>query len=86
MAKILVIDDEKAIRRSIKEILEFEKHSIDEAEDGLTALDMALKNNYDIILSDIKMPKLDGIELLQKLIENKQSRKFFKSFECFLST
>ncbi len=73
MAKILVIDDEKAIRRSIKEILEFEKHSIDEAEDGLTALDMALKNNYDIILSDIKMPKLDGIELLQKLIENKVS-------------
>lgn len=71
MAKILVIDDEKAIRRSIKEILEFEKHSIEEAEDGQTALDMALKNNYDIILSDIKMPKLDGIELLQKLIENK---------------
>ncbi len=71
MAKILVIDDEKAIRRSIKEILEFEKHVIEEAEDGQTALDMALKNNYDIVLSDIKMPKLDGIELLQKLIENK---------------
>ena len=71
MAKILVIDDEKAIRRSIKEILEFEKHVIDEAEDGQMALDMALKNSYDIILSDIKMPKLDGIELLQKLIENK---------------
>ncbi|MEO6301958.1 MAG: sigma-54 dependent transcriptional regulator [Bacteroidia bacterium] len=71
MAKILVIDDEKAIRRSIKEILEFEKHTIDEAEDGQMALEMALKNNYDIILSDIKMPKLDGIELLQKLIENK---------------
>lgn len=70
MAKILVIDDEKAIRRSIKEILEFEKHSIDEAEDGITALNLALKNNYDIILSDIKMPKLDGEELLNKLIEN----------------
>lgn len=70
MAKILVIDDEKAIRRSIKEILEFEKHSIDEAEDGITALNLALKNNYDIILSDIKMPKLDGEELLNKLIEH----------------
>ena len=70
MAKILVIDDEKAIRRSIKEILEFEKHSIDEAEDGVTALNLALKNNYDIILSDIKMPKLDGEELLNKLIEH----------------
>jgi DNA-binding NtrC family response regulator len=70
MAKILVVDDEKAIRRSIKEILEFEKHTIDEAEDGNLAFEMALKNNYDIILSDIKMPKLDGVELLQKLIEN----------------
>jgi two-component system, NtrC family, nitrogen regulation response regulator NtrX len=70
MAKILVIDDEKAIRRSIKEILEFEKHTIDEAEDGQNGLDLALKNNYDIILSDIKMPKLDGTELLQKLVEH----------------
>ena len=52
MAKILVVDDEKAIRRSIKEILEFEKHAIDEAEDGQMALDMALKNNYDIILTN----------------------------------
>jgi two-component system nitrogen regulation response regulator NtrX len=69
MAKILIIDDEKAIRRSIKEILEFEKHSVEEAEDGQMGLNMALKNNYDLILSDIKMPKLDGIELLQKLQE-----------------
>jgi two-component system, NtrC family, nitrogen regulation response regulator NtrX len=69
MAKILVVDDEKAIRRSIREILEFEKHQVEEAEDGAIALQMAVKNNYDIILSDIKMPKLDGIEFLQKLIE-----------------
>lgn len=69
MPKILIIDDEKAIRRSIREILEFEKYEIEEAEDGMQGLDMALKNNYDIVLSDIKMPKLDGIELLQKLID-----------------
>lgn len=69
MAKILVIDDEKAIRRSIKEILEYENHKVEEAEEGLMGLNMSLKNGYDIILSDIKMPKLDGIELLQKLIE-----------------
>ncbi len=71
MPRILIIDDEKAIRRSIREILEFEKYEIDEAEDGVQGLDMALKNNYDIVLSDIKMPKLDGIELLQKLIDAK---------------
>ena len=68
MAKILIIDDEKAIRRSIKEILEFEKYQVDEAEDGQQGLDMALKGNYDVILSDIKMPKLDGVELLSKLM------------------
>jgi DNA-binding NtrC family response regulator len=69
MASILVIDDEKAIRRSIREILEFEKHVVEEAEDGLSGLNLALKNNYDVILSDIKMPKVDGTELLQKLTE-----------------
>ena len=68
MAKILIIDDEKAIRRSIKEILEFEKYSVEEAEDGQQGLDMALKGAYDVILSDIKMPKLDGVELLSKLM------------------
>jgi DNA-binding NtrC family response regulator len=70
MAKILIIDDEKAIRRTIREILEFEKYTVDEAEDGQVGLDMALKGNYDVILSDIKMPKLDGTELLAKLIAN----------------
>jgi len=69
MAYILVIDDERAIRRSIKEILEFEKHKVEEAEEGQMGLNMALKNKYDIVLSDIKMPKLDGMELLQKLTE-----------------
>ncbi len=70
MANILVIDDENSIRRSLKEILEFENHTVDEAEDGEAGYNMALKNNYDVILSDIKMPKLDGLELLQKLNES----------------
>ncbi|HWY10746.1 MAG TPA: sigma-54 dependent transcriptional regulator [Bacteroidia bacterium] len=70
MTKVLVIDDEKAIRRSIKEILEFEKYEVDEAEDGAQGFTMAQKNNYDIILSDIKMPKMDGLELQNKLNEN----------------
>lgn len=68
MPKILIIDDEKAIRRSIKEILEFEKYTVDEAEDGQQGLEMALKGHYDVVLSDIKMPKLDGNELLTKLM------------------
>lgn len=70
MTKVLVIDDEKAIRRSIKEILEFEKYEVDEAEDGVQGLSMAQKNNYDVILSDIKMPKMDGLELQVKLNES----------------
>jgi two-component system, NtrC family, nitrogen regulation response regulator NtrX len=70
MAKILVVDDEKAIRRSIREVLEFEKHQVEEAEDGQTALNMALKNHYDVVLSDIKMPRLDGVELLNKLLSH----------------
>ena len=70
MANILVIDDENSIRRSLKEILEFENHTVDEAENGEAGYNMAIKNNYDVILSDIKMPKLDGLELLQKLNES----------------
>lgn len=69
MAKILIIDDEKAIRRSMKEILEFEKYVVEEAEDGVQGLAMVQKNVYDVILCDIKMPKLDGTELLHKVIE-----------------
>lgn len=70
MAKILVVDDEKAIRRSIREILEFEKHQVEEAEDGAKGLEAALKGAFDLILSDVKMPKVDGLEFLQKLQES----------------
>jgi two-component system, NtrC family, nitrogen regulation response regulator NtrX len=68
MAKVLVIDDEKAIRRSLKDILEFEKHSVEEAEDGEAGLALACAKEFDLIISDIKMPKLDGIEFLSKLM------------------
>ncbi|HQV74226.1 MAG TPA: sigma-54 dependent transcriptional regulator [Flavobacteriales bacterium] len=67
MAKILVIDDEKAIRFALKEILEHEKHSVEEAEDGATGLAAAKKTKFDLVLCDIKMPKMDGIEVLEKL-------------------
>ncbi len=69
MAKILIIDDEKSIRRTLREILEFEKFKVDDAEDGLTGLDFLKKNSYDIILCDIKMPKMDGMEVLEKSLK-----------------
>ncbi len=69
MANILVIDDEKQIRNTLKEILEYEGYRVDEAENGEIGLDKVKNNNYDAVLCDIKMPKIDGLELLPKLIE-----------------
>ena len=69
MAKILVVDDESSIRRTLKEILEFEKYEVELAPDGMTALEMVGVNGYDVILLDIKMPEMDGIEVLEKLQE-----------------
>lgn len=65
--KILVVDDERAIRNSLKEILSDEGYAVDTAEDGATALDMAGKERYDVILCDIKMPNMEGTEVLEKL-------------------
>ena len=69
MSKILVIDDERAIRNTLKEVLEYEKHEVDLAEDGLKGLEMFASNSYDIVLCDIKMAKMDGIEVLGKISE-----------------
>lgn len=69
MSKILVIDDEKAIRNTLKDVLEYEKHEVDLAEDGASGIEMFATNTYDIVLCDIKMQKMDGIEVLQKITE-----------------
>ena len=69
MAKILIIDDEKAICNTLKEILSYEKYEVDIANDGAEGIKKAETGNYDLVLSDIKMPKMDGIEVLQKLQE-----------------
>lgn len=67
MAKILVIDDERAIRNTLKEILGDEGHTVDVAEDGKKGMEKARQNEYDLIFSDVKMPEIDGIELLTAL-------------------
>jgi two-component system nitrogen regulation response regulator NtrX len=69
MAKILVIDDERSIRNTLKDILEFEKHQVALAENGKLGLEAAQNSIFDLIFSDIKMPEMDGIELLVHLKE-----------------
>ena len=67
MAKILIVDDEGSIRKTLREILEFEKYQVDEAADGLDCLVKLKKTSYDVIIMDIKMPKMDGMEALERV-------------------
>lgn len=69
MAKILVIDDERSIRNTIKEILEYEKHQVLSAVDGSEGLDLMEQTIFDVILCDIKMPDMDGMEVLEKALK-----------------
>ena len=71
MYRILVIDDERSIRNTLKDILEFEKYQVEVAEDGFKALELIRSADFDVILCDIKMPGMDGIEVLQKIEEIK---------------
>ena len=67
MANILIIDDEKSIRRTLREILEYEGYKVEEAADGMEGLEVMKNNSFDAVLLDIKMPKMDGMEVLEKL-------------------
>ena len=69
MAKILVIDDEKSIRTTLQEILQYENHEVDLAAGGPEGLEMFTQKKYDIVLCDIKMPEMDGLEVLEKINE-----------------
>ena len=69
MSRILVIDDERSIRNTLKDILEYEKYEVDLAEDGPKGLEKIKNGEYDVVLCDIKMPGMDGIEVLDKLSE-----------------
>lgn len=67
MAKILVVDDETPIRRTLRDILEFEGYDVEEASDGLECVAKVQKEKFDVVITDIKMPKMDGIEALERL-------------------
>ncbi len=76
MPHILIVDDERAIRSTLKEILLYEKYDISEAEHGEEAYQKIETNHYDVVISDIKMPKLDGMELLEKVQQIKPELPF----------
>ena len=67
MARILVVDDDKSIRRTLKDILEFEKYEVIEANDGLDCMVKLKQNQFDVVILDVKMPKMDGMEVMEKI-------------------
>ncbi len=76
MAKILIIDDEKAVRNSLKDILEYENHEVSLSEDGKQGIKELEDNEYDITLCDIKMPDIDGIEVLEEAVKKGIDTRF----------
>lgn len=68
MAKILIVDDEVPIRRTLREILEFEQYEVEEAADGQEGVSKVQNQKYDVVIMDIKMPKMDGIEALERIM------------------
>jgi len=67
MAKILIVDDDKGIRNTLRDILQFEKYEVDESTDGLDCIVKIKQNKYDVIILDIKMPKMDGMEAIERI-------------------
>lgn len=64
MAKILIIDDERAIRSTLREILEYEDYIVEDIDNGIDGLELIQKNDFDLVLCDIKMNRMDGMEVL----------------------
>lgn len=76
MAKLLIIDDERAIRSTLREILEYESYEVDDIDNGIDGLELIKKNNYDLVLCDIKMNKMDGMEVLENALSLKPDLPF----------
>ncbi|ELR69560.1 Sigma-54 dependent transcriptional regulator/response regulator [Fulvivirga imtechensis AK7] len=76
MPKILIIDDEQSIRDTLKEILEYEKYDVAEAKNGEEGLKLLTREKFDAALCDIKMPKMDGLEVLEKAVEQGVDTQF----------
>lgn len=70
MSRILIVDDEKSVRETLREMLEYEGYEVVEADSGLQALDLFSQNSFDVVLCDIKMPGMDGMELLEKILQS----------------
>jgi len=70
MPRILIIDDERSIRSTLREILEYEQYEVEEAQDGVEGLEKIQSGNFDLVFCDIKMPKMDGLEVLSQLQKN----------------
>ena len=68
--KVLIIDDERSIRNTLKDILEFEGHNVELAQDGKEGFEKASQGSYDVVFCDIKMPGMEGVEVLEKLVES----------------
>src|ERR1700761_7080793 len=76
MAKILIIDDERAIRSTLREILEYENYVVEDVDNGVDGLDMIAKGDYDLVLCDIKMNRIDGMEVLSEGLAMKPDLPF----------
>ena len=70
MANLLIVDDEKSIRKTLREILEYEGYHVEEAQDGAEAVNAVKDGDFDCVLMDIKMPKMDGMEALEKILKD----------------
>lgn len=76
MAKLLIIDDERSIRSTLREILEYENYEVDDIDNGIDGLELIKKHHYDLVLCDIKMNKMDGLEVLENALLQKPDLPF----------